>query len=322
MAAKRNGAKYSVVTSRPTMAAAKTALTDARRGRPAAEQKLFKVHKAFGEFRVIRLNVTHRGSGAGARSQQHNPKRVTSRVSARAGRSQKKNSQLPLPLPKPGECPYCNARYADGSKVACPYGHKAKAKNGRRARRPKKNAVLHRGKVKRAVLVRGRGRRNPDFEDSEAAAADMFETFHGRPAEKVTEFEVPKNERLNLAECGKLRYLNVMSPAGPYKLHPRGVLVCTSPEGGQLYFVGGDQELDLEGLGLADALPKDLLDIGSCFEIEYHTTKDFHNFDPIDYFHNFGEESGVLPTLGYDNLNGMFYLSGGNYQVKREGIVD
>lgn len=316
MAAKRNGAKYSVVTSRPTMAAAKAALTDARRGRPAAEQKLFKVHKAFGEFRVIRLNVTSRGSKRAGPSRKS--KGVTTRASNRGARSRKNST---LPLPKPGECPYCNARYADGSKVRCPYGHKPK-KNGRRGRRPKKNAVLYRGKVKRAVLVRSRRGRNPDYDDSEAGAAEMFETFHGRPAEKVTEFEVPKNERLNLAECGKLRYLNVISPAGPFKLHPRGVLVCTSPEGGQLYFVGGDQELDLEALGLADALPKDLLDIGPCFEIEYHTTKDFHNFDPIDYFHHFGEESGVLPTLGYDNLNGMFYLSGGNYQVKREGIVD
>jgi hypothetical protein len=163
-------------------------------------------------------------------------------------------------------------------------------------------------------------RRNPD---DTAAAADLFEQFHGAPATHVTAIRELDRERTELAELGRLIQLHVLLPGNKLAvLKPRGVRVGAAGDGGQIYFVGGDQALDLEQFGLAKALPKDHVLIGEADYIEYYTTKAFHNFEPTIYQHHFGEESGVLPALNYDVLNRQFYLSGGRYQVRPEGIVD
>jgi hypothetical protein len=108
----------------------------------------------------------------------------------------------------------------------------------------------------------------------------------------------------------------------PVELQFRGVALGCSGDGGQLYFVGGDQSLDLKALGLDGSLPKDHLAIGPVEQIVYHTSKDFHDFEPMDYEHEFGEEGGTQPILNYDTLSRKLYLSGGSYHVERPGIVN
>ena len=95
-------------------------------------------------------------------------------------------------------------------------------------------------------------------------------------------------------------------------------LACT-PNGGQLYFVGGDQSIDLAALRI-DAEGKDHADVGEVLLVSYLTKKGFHNFEPIEYGHNFGEDGGILPTLHYDTRNKLLYLSGGSYVVTDAGI--
>jgi hypothetical protein len=155
------------------------------------------------------------------------------------------------------------------------------------------------------------------------SAARLSERFHGRPVRKVTTLAQEVAERTELADLGRLIEL-VVEGAETWAL-PFGrtdVRVAASPDGGQLYLVGGDQEVDLERLGLAEALPKDHLVVGELASIAYRTSKAFHNFEPTDYQHAFGEESGVRPLLCYDALNRALYIVGGNYQVREEGIVD
>ena len=80
----------------------------------------------------------------------------------------------------------------------------------------------------------------------------------------------------------------------------RSVHVAATPDGGSLYFVGGDQALNLHQLGLDKFMPKDHVAVGEVLKIVYFTSKAFHNFEPTEYEHAFGEEGGELPVLGYD----------------------
>lgn len=162
-------------------------------------------------------------------------------------------------------------------------------------------------------------RKNPD----EEAAAALSEAFHGRPAKEIRDYEETWLERRVLADLGKLIELRVWLDEDDYiGFSPKGVRVAASDDGGQIYFVGGDQALDLAALGLDRALPKDHLEIGPCDYIAYFTSKKFHDFEPSVYEHQLGEESGNVPTLNYDVLNQRFYLTGGNYQILPAGITD
>jgi hypothetical protein len=185
-------------------------------------------------------------------------------------------------------------------------------------------------KVRAAVRGAKKKRKNPvelesiaHLGEAEAEAAQMFERFHGEPPTRAIDLVEEVAYRKVLAKCGKLLELRVLDDAD-YELclTPKGVDVYATPDGGQLYFIGGDQAIDIEALGLGHMLPKDHLCLGRCFYIAYHTAKDFHDFQPTDYEHQFGEETGELPALNYDVLNRRIYLTGGAYQVKREGIVN
>lgn len=159
--------------------------------------------------------------------------------------------------------------------------------------------------------------------DDIRAAAKLSEKFHGRPARKVRTIEEQETTREVLADLGRLISLDVkLSDGGTAELTTDGnVRVAASPDGGQIYFVGGNQQVDLAELGLAGRLPKDHLMVGELAKLTYHTSKAFHNFEPTDYYHRMGEEGGQRPAIHYDVLNKALYLTGGTYQVRPEGII-
>ena len=153
-------------------------------------------------------------------------------------------------------------------------------------------------------------------------AAQMSEKFHGRPARKVTTHKERVTEPDTLADLGRL--LNLKVHIGPnhdadFDFTGNIRVACTS-DGGQIYFVGGRQAIDLKALRLDHLLPKDHVLIGDVRQITYYTCKVFHDFEPIRYYHNFGDEGGERPMLMYDVHNRLLYLVGGSYQVKPEGI--
>lgn len=170
-----------------------------------------------------------------------------------------------------------------------------------------------------------RGPRKPGKRNPQDAAAAMYEKFHGRPATKVETFTESVHEHGWLAKMGRLLYLLVKVNPREGKLLEfgnKGVRCACTENGGQIYFVGGDMEVDLSVFpGLKRTLPKDHVELGPCIEIGYHTQKGFHKFEPTDYFHKFGKPDGEAPMLNYDVLNNRPYLVGGTYQVKPEGIV-
>lgn len=198
-------------------------------------------------------------------------------------------------------------------KQSFPCGHHHRSVAAYRA------CVLKSGKTKPNPRRKGK-RRNSEEQD----AAAMFETFHQMPPRRTIDYEEMVKYPHHFAEIGRplkeLRvFLDSANPDFPFTRFGDCQVVCT-PDGTNIYFVGGDQAIDLAGLDLTS--DKDTIELGPCTYISYHTIKGFHDFEPTDYWHRFGEEDGVFPRLGYDQLNKRLFLIGGNYQVKREGIVN
>lgn len=164
-------------------------------------------------------------------------------------------------------------------------------------------------------------KRNPED------AAEMYEKFHGKPADKTTKVIELRQYRDQLAALGDLISIEVKTPQGPRRTVAlneanRPLLTCT-PDGAQLYIEGGDQSVDLDALGLQrGSLRKDSMNLGVIRKITYRTEKDFDAFETIDYYHMLGEDTGMYPVLIFDTLNNLLQIAGGEYIVKREGIVN
>jgi hypothetical protein len=188
-----------------------------------------------------------------------------------------------------------------------------------------KRMALGRKKAKRnggsSAQKRTTSKKRRNSGEDEAAA--MFETFHQKKPGHIVEYEELVRFPGNFAELGDLIELRVFLDDAnrdfPFTRFGECKVVCT-PDGSNIYFVGGDQAIDLEALELTT--DKDTIELGPCTYICYFTVKGFHDFAPTKYWHRFGEEDGVFPRLGYDRLNKRLYLIGGAYQVKREGIVN
>lgn len=176
-------------------------------------------------------------------------------------------------------------------------------------------------KRKKLANAKRKAKRKPGRNPAEAAKT-LYEKFHGKPSTRHTDHQVARHVHTHLAELGRLLWLVVKLPVGTKQLFFKGVSLGSSEDGGQLYFVGGDQTIDVRRVGLAADLPKDHLKLGEVVQIGYHTKKGFHKFEPIDYFHKFGDEGGRRPVLHYDVKARLLYLTGGSYQVRPEGIVN
>lgn len=192
--------------------------------------------------------------------------------------------------------------------------------------KPKKKATRKPGKpLKRAMPKRApkKTRRRNQEGDSMEAARERFRQFHGKEPGRILEYDQSFNYPANFAELGRLKELR-------FDLDPRNKdfpltnfghcqTVCTG-DGSNIYFIGGDQRIDFEALDIAS--DKDMVELGPCRYIMYHTVKGFHDFEPTDYWHRFGEEDGIFPILTYDRLNHTLFLVSGNYRVRPEGIVN
>ncbi len=181
-----------------------------------------------------------------------------------------------------------------------------------------------------------------------SSAEELYRKFHGRGPDKSYDVLIPVTdpyaEHPAVAQLGKLLSLYVgegVKLTGSIGTVPKSIPeaeiepwvrvikfddkqpdVAGEPGGTQIYFAGGNQNIDsmLEELG-ADPR-KDLLDLGFCYRIEYAAEKGFDKFRPTDYWHLFGEETGVQPRLLYDRAHKLLILAGGEYIIRPEGIVN
>lgn len=170
-----------------------------------------------------------------------------------------------------------------------------------------------------------RRRSNPASESELDAVARMYTGFHGRGPREWREIRQKRVTPDSLSDLGRLVELRFHRPGYRERYEfaesgPRVVRLGTTGNGGQLYFVEGDQELNLHGRGFD--LSKDFLCLGHCHAIVYFTSKSFHDFEPSEYVHHFGDEGGRRPEGGYDVHSKRLFLIGGDYKVRPEGIVN
>lgn len=216
-------------------------------------------------------------------------------------------------------------------KAVTPRRNSGKSRVTRRSRRnagaTRKQKHAHRPSSK-GRRVYGR-RRNPDL----SAEEEMYKIFHGRAPEHTIEHDELIEIRSKFAEMGKLLelrfdYDGVTPRSHGEKLSASEIplvdfggaqAVCTA-DGANIYFLGGNQRVELEHLAIES--DKDYVELGPCTYIKYFTKKGFHNFEPVEYWHRFGEEDGVRPVLAYDSLNRKLFLLGGNYRVEAAGIIN
>lgn len=174
--------------------------------------------------------------------------------------------------------------------------------------------------------------RNPEDgeTDDERRAADLYEDFHGRPPDTTEDITEPEISHDAYASLGRLTQLKVATLSNKdseinfeYADDEEPIMVSSSPDRKQIYFIKGDQSLDLDELAMSgDEWFRDKMVIGVCYELTYETKKSFEKFRLTDFFHYLGEESGVQPLLIYDTLNKKFSIAGGQYEVKDIGIVN
>lgn len=178
----------------------------------------------------------------------------------------------------------------------------------------------------------------------ETAAKDLYEKFHGEPS--TNSFKVRETEHVHrdLGQLGTLVEIKVS-----VKLGGKTTLYCLKASQGaashsdkkavhltssekpvegstkdslQLFLTGGDQSLDLKKLGFYPSEIKEQMVIGQIRQLTYRTQKNFDKFETIDYYHGLGEENGNKPTLCYKPKDKKMLIFGGDYGIRKEGIVN
>lgn len=162
-----------------------------------------------------------------------------------------------------------------------------------------------------------RRRRNPALSETQQAVK-LFEVFHGKEAQEVIELHESAVIRNDYAALGALDYLKVRTPIGEvvkFDFEGDGVKLASSPDGKQLYLIGGNQNL-VSCLD-KDSYEKDFIDLGDALEVQYTARKIHGGFEPTSYYHKFGEQrsGSTLPRLMYDRLRKRIYFSGGEYFI-------
>jgi hypothetical protein len=193
----------------------------------------------------------------------------------------------------------------------CPFCKRARGENPKRRLR---SVRLGAGKRVKSV------RRDPASDTKQAVR--LFEKFHGKEPEEIAEKQVSAAIRLDYTALGDLDYLKFETPTGDraeITFEGDGVKLASSPDGKQLYCIGGSQ--NLEGVLDSDSMQKDFLDLGECTEVQYVARKVHNGFEPTQWHHKFGEDTGDRPRLMYDRLRRQIFFVGGDYYIDLKGKV-
>jgi hypothetical protein len=161
--------------------------------------------------------------------------------------------------------------------------------------------------------------RNPD---ATKQAVKLYKSFHGKDPKEITEKHISAAHRQDYAALGALEYLQVLTPVGQtakFNFEGDGVTLASSPDGKQLYCIGGNQ--DLSRCIEAGSLEKDFVDLGEATEVQYLARKVHGKFQPVSYYHKFGEVNGARPQLMFDKLKKQIFFIGGDYWIDaKQGV--
>jgi hypothetical protein len=196
-------------------------------------------------------------------------------------------------------------------------GQNPKAKTTPKTANDRRRVVTREGRKRRTLP----SRRNPS---DTKEAVKLFGTFHGRDATQIVEKQESAAIRLDYTALGDLDYIKIRTPQDEFAqldFEGDGVKLASSPDGKQLYCIGGNQ--NLAGVLDADSLQKDFIDLGEAREVQYVARKVHSDppFEPVSWFHKFGEKGGALPRLMYDKLRKRIYFVGGEYFINTKAGV-
>jgi hypothetical protein len=179
--------------------------------------------------------------------------------------------------------------------------------------------------AKSVAAIGNKARKNPA-----AAAAEVYEEFHGTPSTSVVEMTERVHFHEHLAELGRLELLVVNGIDGyEHRISGfKGAKLCSNESKDQLFIRGGDQEIDLADYKLKP--PHEVETLGQVTEIQYFTTKKHLGSEggTAIYFHKAGTTSsngrhkkvGYGPDLIYRVRDKALEFSGGTYEIRAEGI--
>lgn len=151
-------------------------------------------------------------------------------------------------------------------------------------------------KIKEHWVITGYRPRNR-HNNPEPAAADLSESFHGRPPEEVINVIENVHYHENLMAIGPLVEIQLETESG-YGLDlvfkkPRPTL-SWSEDGSTPYIAGGDQAIDLKALRMdGKEWRKDLMILGRVKSLVYFTRKEQDNWQGSEYNHKSRE--GLTP---------------------------
>ncbi len=227
---------------------------------------------------------------------------------------------------KPGcACFACKKNPAKGTKHDL-YGRKFRgATRAEAVQRALKHRELKGRRAAKKTLGRNPRRANTSELDQ---AVKLYETFHGRDAKDIVEKHESAAMRLDYTALGKLIALGLGEPkkSGNALVNAwekedhigfegDGVTLASSPDGKQLYLIGGNQNLASCLHRFQVDRDKDFIDLSEIGFVVYEARKIHGDYQPVEYVHQFGEKSGALPQAMYDKLRKRIFLVGGEYFI-------
>jgi hypothetical protein len=179
-------------------------------------------------------------------------------------------------------------------------------------------AARRRGIASAAFEAKHLGRRNPETSPDVHEGADLYRQFHDRDPKQLVEVQEADEVRGTYVALGKLAELVFRAPSGArIKLDftDDETKLASSPQGTQLYLIGGDQALNggLEKFGSDTS--KDFVDLGEAESVTYLARKKANSFHEAYWKHKLGEDGGTRPWGFYDQIRKRIYLVGGSYTV-------
>jgi hypothetical protein len=220
-------------------------------------------------------------------------------------------------------CAFCKraAKLQSGELKPPPLPHQRRNKKRNSARLDKQKAARDRAAKIRAARGnpkkknRARRRRNAANSETEQAVS-LYGIFHGKDAQEILEKHRSAAIRSDYTALGDLEYLQVQTPLGQkvtFQFEGDHVKLASSPDGKQLYCIGGNQNIApcLD----KDSMAKDIIDVGDCIEVAYTARKIHSNYEAVEWYHKFGEDSGALPRIVFDKLKKELFFAGGEYFI-------
>jgi hypothetical protein len=160
------------------------------------------------------------------------------------------------------------------------------------------------------------------------SAEAIRESFTGAPVDGEMITDEPHMPAGSYAQLGEVLALHVKPHSGGQIQaiefsRPRPLLV-SDESARQIYFVGGDQNLDDSLMAFNPRhRGRGIYELGQGRRIDYKQRKaHVRNPDADEWRHDLGEETGERPLVLYDTNCRRILLEGGAYVIRPEGIVN